>query len=201
MGADRRALRRGDAASDRRRRPPHAGSPHAGSGTTARRLICAAAAGVACRAGVARPPNADPPGAARVVFADEFSGPALDRGRWTVRVTGPAHRTVNDEQQAYVDDPATVRVVHGAEAAGAEGGALRIGALARAVTANGTRFDFVSGRLDTRGTVEFTYGTAAARMKLPAGAGLWPAFWVLGTGDWPATGEIDVMENVGDPAG
>jgi beta-glucanase (GH16 family) len=34
-------------------------------------------------------------------------------------------------------------------------------------------------------------------MKLPAGAGLWPAFWVLGTGPWPATGEIDVMESVG----
>src|SRR5205807_1511303 len=46
---------------------------------------------------------------------------------------------------------------------------------------------------------EFTYGTAAARMKLPAGSGFWPAFWALGNGDWPDTGEIDVMENVGEP--
>ena len=37
-------------------------------------------------------------------------------------------------------------------------------------------------------------------MKLAAGAGLWPAFWALGDGRWPDTGEIDVMENVGDAA-
>jgi beta-glucanase (GH16 family) len=54
--------------------------------------------------------------------------------------------------------------------------------------------------MDSRGKVEFTYGTAAARMRLPAGAGLWPAFWALGAGRWPDTGEIDVMENVGDPS-
>ena len=42
------------------------------------------------------------------------------------------------------------------------------------------------------------HGTASARMKLTVGAGLWPAFWILGTGPWPATGEIDVMEHVGE---
>src|SRR6476469_1408802 len=57
-------------------------------------------------------------------------------------------------------------------------------------TPEGHAFDFVSGRIDTRGKVTFTYGTAAARMKLAAGAGFWPAFWALGDGDWPATGEI-----------
>jgi beta-glucanase (GH16 family) len=41
------------------------------------------------------------------------------------------------------------------------------------------------------------HGKATARIKLSLGAGLWPAFWILGTGDWPATGEIDVMEHVG----
>ncbi|HEX7069253.1 MAG TPA: glycoside hydrolase family 16 protein, partial [Rhodothermales bacterium] len=50
-----------------------------------------------------------------------------------------------------------------------------------------------------RGNFEFTYGTASARIKLSEGAGLWPAFWILGTGEWPATGEIDVMEHVGAP--
>jgi cephalosporin-C deacetylase-like acetyl esterase/beta-glucanase (GH16 family) len=135
--------------------------------------------------------------ARRALFADEFDGDSLDRARWTVRVTG---RTVNEEQQAYVDDGTTLRIVHGAGADGAQRGALEIRGRSRPghVTPEGNRFDFVSGRLDTRGKVEFTYGIAAARMRLPAGAGLWPAFWVLGTGPWPATGEIDVMENVGD---
>ena len=66
-------------------------------------------------------------------------------------------------------------------------------------TPEGKTFDFVSGRIDTRDKFDFTYGTAAARMKLAGGAGLWPAFWALGNGRWPDTGEIDVMENVGDP--
>ena len=46
--------------------------------------------------------------------------------------------------------------------------------------------------------MEFTYGTASARMKMAAGAGLWPAFWALGNGNWPDCGEIDMMETVGD---
>ncbi len=140
-----------------------------------------------------------------MIFFDDFSGTRLDRSKWTVRVTGPDNATVNNEQEAYVDEEgsatpgATLRVVQGDEAAGAAG-ALRIAPRAQPgfVSPDGNHYDFVSGRLDTRGKVEFTYGTAAARMKLPAGAGLWPAFWALGTGAWPATGEIDVMENVGD---
>ncbi len=54
--------------------------------------------------------------------------------------------------------------------------------------------------MDSREKMEFTYGTAAARMKLPPGPGYWPAFWALGTGRWPDTGEIDIMEYVGDTA-
>jgi beta-glucanase (GH16 family) len=126
--------------------------------------------------------------AGRTVFAEEFNGTTLDRSRWNVIVTG---RTVNNEQQAYIDSTDVLRV---------KGGHLEIQPRFRAgfKTPEGRAFDFISGRIDTRSKVSFTYGTAAARIKLTAGDGLWPAFWALGDGRWPDTGEIDIMENVGD---
>lgn len=121
-------------------------------------------------------------------FNEEFAVPALDRTRWNVIVTG---RTVNNEQQAYVDSPDVLYI---------SDGMLVIQPRFRAGfrTPEGRGFDFISGRIDTRDKFSFTYGTASARMKLAAGAGLWPAFWALGAGRWPDTGEIDIMENVGD---
>jgi beta-glucanase (GH16 family) len=134
--------------------------------------------------------SAHAPAPARTLFADEFSGTALDRDKWNVIVTG---RTVNNEQQAYVDSPDVLSVA---------GGNLTIRPRFRKgfTTPEGKPFDFVSGRIDTRGKFDFAYGTAAARMKLAAGAGLWPAFWALGNGRWPDTGEIDIMEHVGEPS-
>lgn len=121
-------------------------------------------------------------------FNEEFAAPALDRTRWNVIVTG---RTVNDEQQAYVDSPDVLYI---------SDGMLVIQPRFRAgfKTPEGRSFDFISGRIDTRDKFSFTYGTASARMKLAAGAGLWPAFWALGAGRWPDTGEIDIMEYVGE---
>jgi len=124
----------------------------------------------------------------RIIFAEEFSGSALDRAKWNVIVTG---RTVNNEQQAYVDSNEVLTV---------RDGHLEIRPVFKPgfKTPEGRTFDFVSGRIDTRNKASFAYGTAAARMKLAQGDGLWPAFWALGDGRWPDTGEIDIMENVGD---
>jgi beta-glucanase (GH16 family) len=128
------------------------------------------------------------------LFHDDFSGAELDRAKWTVRVTGAVHNT---EQQAYIDSPETVYL---GAVDGADGQALALHPRFRpgSETTEGLVFDFVSGRIDTRERFSFRYGTASARMRLPEGSGLWPAFWMLGEGGWPDSGEIDVMESVGE---
>lgn len=156
--------------------------------------ILAMFAAVACNPGGAGSSDAagedTSAGAGATIFADEFSGTSIDRSKWAV-YTGTVY---NDELQAYVDDADNLHIAHGDEAAGATDGALVI----RARLHEDGAPRFTSGRL--HGRVLFSYGTATARMKLPAGAGLWPAFWLLGEGAWPDHGEIDIMENVGDPS-
>ena len=61
---------------------------------------------------------------------------------------------------------------------------------------------WTSARLKTVGLKDFQYGRMESCIKLPVGAGLWPAFWILGTvGKWPAGGEIDIMENIPEFSG
>ncbi|MGE5314831.1 MAG: family 16 glycosylhydrolase [Acidobacteriota bacterium] len=134
---------------------------------------------------------------ADTVFIEQFNAPSLDRSVWNVIVTG---EVFNNEQQAYIDSTSAISPVNETDAPGAHDGALALTAAYRPgfTTRDGRKFDFTSGRIDTRGKKEFTYGTFSARMKLPAGDGFWPAFWLLGQGRWPDVGEIDIMENVGE---
>jgi beta-glucanase (GH16 family) len=122
------------------------------------------------------------------LFFEDFKGTALNRSVWNVEVN---NHTDNNEQEAYADS-ATILVV--------KDGLLTIKPAYHPGFSNNRQKpnDFISGRINTRDKYEFKYGTVSARMKMAAGEGLWPAFWILGKGKWPEAGEIDVMETVGD---
>lgn len=134
--------------------------------------------------------------ARELVFADEFNSGALDRDKWNVI---GMDFWVNNEQQAYLDSPDTIQFAQGVD--GAEGGALVLRPVYRPGidTRKDRKADFISGRVNSRGKAEFTYGRVEARIKMPDAEGVWPAFWMLGNGQWPDTGEIDIMEYVGEP--
>ena len=130
-----------------------------------------------------------------IIFFDDFNSKDLDRTKWNVEITGKIH---NDEQQAYVDSSTTIYLQNNDDSAN---GVLVIQPRFRKgfVTPQGDCFDFISGRINTKGKFDFKYGRIAACIKLPKGEGLWPAFWTLGKlGTWPCCGELDIMESVGE---
>lgn len=107
----------------------------------------------------------------------------------------------NAELQNYVGDLEHAQVV--ADPAAENGAALQI-----SLIYNGqglSHGNFQSARLLTQGKVSFQYGYVEARLRLPVGQGIWPAFWMLGADigekGWPSCGEIDIMENRGDRPG
>ena len=132
--------------------------------------------------------------AGRLVWSDEFNGPAkspVDRRRWRHEIGGAWG---DGELQSY-----TSRVANSYQ----DGrGHLVIATRAERFTgADSITRNYTSARINTMGRFSFHYGTFEARLRTPAGRGLWPAFWALGTdidrSGWPRCGEIDVMENIG----
>ena len=157
-------------------------------------VLCLFASLSACTATTQAPSPANAQGRA-LVWSDEFNTGALDRSKWN---PVGADFWVNYEQQVYLDDPRAIRFV--SDVAGADGGVLEL----RPVWAPGEdpnterSADFVSGRLTSQGKFDFTHGRAEARIRMPDARGVWPAWWALGNGQWPDTGEIDIMEYVGE---
>lgn len=125
------------------------------------------------------------------VWRDDFRGPAgsaPDLEKWNVEVNP---RPDNMELEYYTDRRANTFLDGN--------GHLVIQAFYESYM--GSKQPYTSGRLNTAGHFEQAYGRFEARLKFPAGQGLWPAFWLLGSNikevSWPACGEIDIMEIAG----
>lgn len=128
-----------------------------------------------------------------LAWSDEFTGPngsSPDAAKWAMESGGNGWG--NDELEYYTPRPENLRI---------EEGNLVIEALKEEfVGPDGVTRRYTSGRLKTKGRFSQAYGRFEARIQIPSGQGVWPAFWLLGddfpAAGWPACGEIDVMENV-----
>ena len=132
-----------------------------------------------------------------LTWHDEFDlpdGSPADPARWT-QETGNSGWGNNHERQYYT--PGTANAV-------IQGGSLVITATPQGASKLQCQYgtcEYTSARMNTSGKFEQQYGRFEARIQLPTGQGIWPAWWLLGndigTVSWPQCGEIDVMENIG----
>jgi beta-glucanase (GH16 family) len=128
----------------------------------------------------------------QLIWSDEFDGPQIDSSKWNFQVLKAGQ--FNEEWQRYTNNPKNafienkqlvIKAIHESKQHGLD--------------------QYTSARLNTAGKFSFTYGKISARIKLPEGEGIWPAFWMLGAnidengGDtpWPLCGEIDILELYG----
>ncbi|SDB65476.1 Por secretion system C-terminal sorting domain-containing protein [Flavobacteriaceae bacterium MAR_2010_188] len=136
---------------------------------------------LACMIGYSQCPN--------IVWQDEFTGTSLDLSKWNYQIGDGCAEGIcgwgNNELQSYQQNNVVV-----------SNGTLKITAKKERVRGS----QYTSGRINTKAKADFTYGRFEASVKLPAGDGLWPAFWMLSSnepyGPWPQSGEIDIMEFV-----
>jgi beta-glucanase (GH16 family) len=135
------------------------------------------------------------PASALASFSDDFDGAAgagVDGSKW-VHETGD--NVSNHERQWYTDGTANAAL---------DGQGHLVITAEKENSGTGCWYgacEYTSARLNTSGRFSASSGHIEARMKLPRGQGMWPAFWMLGTdigtAGWPRCGEIDIMENVG----
>ena len=124
------------------------------------------------------------------LFSDEFNTDGTpDSSKWGYDIGTGSGGWGNNESQNYTNRPDNVKV---------ENGVLKI--IAKKESYQGS--NYTSARLLSKGKFSVKYGKIEFRAKLPVGGGTWPALWMLGdnisTVSWPACGEIDIMEHIGN---
>lgn len=120
-----------------------------------------------------------------LAWSDEFNGTSINTSNWKYETGGDGWG--NNELEYYTNRSENARIENG-----------NLVVEARKENYNG--MNYTSARLKSQGLKNWTYGKVEARMKLPAGQGVWPAFWMLGENisqvSWPKCGEIDIMEHI-----
>lgn len=127
--------------------------------------------------------------AAQYLWHDEFDGETIDTSKWTFEIGTGAGGWGNNEWEYYTSRKENAYI---------KDGVLHI----RAQKEDYEGQKYTSARMITKDKFAFTYGTVEARIALPTGKGIWPAFWMLGQNidevSWPACGEIDIIETIND---
>jgi|GEM_PF-2244536 len=133
-------------------------------------------------------PPGDPSGW-KSIFSDDFLGTSFDTSKWSSCYRWGCTLSPNNELEWYTSDNVIV-----------QNGLVRLRSQRQTVQgSDGKTYNYTSGMLDTTGKFAFIYGYMEARLKVPRGNGLWPAFWMTGVDSWPP--EIDAMEILGnDPS-
>ncbi len=139
-----------------------------------------------------------PPAGFVLIWSDEFNGAngsLPDSSKWIMETGGGGWG--NNELETYTNRTQNAHL---------QDGSLAIVASKEKFTGtDGIAREYTSARIKTAGLFEQKYGRFEARIKIPEGQGMWPAFWMMGNNidkaGWPTGGEIDVMENIGkEPA-
>jgi len=159
-------------------------------------LAAAALLSLSCGGGATLQP---PPATGfTLAWSDEFNGAdgsSPDASKWTYDTGGNGWG--NNELEYYTNRTQNAQI---------KSGNLVITAQRETYTgSDGVTRNYTSARLKTQGLFNQAYGRFEARIKIPAGQGMWPAFWMLGNNissvSWPKCGEIDIMENIGKEPG
>ncbi len=135
-----------------------------------------------------------------LIWSEEFDGSEINTDIWNFQLgngpdwnqDGSPDAWGNEEGEYYTEDNAYI-----------EDGKLVIEAKEEVRTDMGKTLNYTSARLNTKDKYTFQHGRIEVRAKLPVGGqGIWPAIWLLGSNEdtvtWPANGEIDIMEYLGD---